>query len=80
VRGMVLGQVAAMTLVGALVGLTGAIAVGKAAQSMLFQMTGADPAVLALAAVALAMVALCAGLIPALRASRVDPMTALRYE
>jgi predicted permease len=80
VRGMVLRQVAIMTLVGALVGLGGALAVGKAAQSMLFQMTGADPTVLALSAVALALVALCAGFIPAHRASRVDPMRALKYE
>jgi len=80
VRGMVLRQVAIMTLVGALVGLAGALGVGKVAQSILFQMTGADPAVLALAAVALALVALCAGFIPAHRASRVDPMTALKYE
>jgi ABC-type antimicrobial peptide transport system permease subunit len=80
VRGMVLGQVAIMTLIGALVGLGGALAVGKAAQSMLFQMTGTDPAVLALSAVALALVALGAGFIPAHRASRVDPMRALKYE
>jgi putative ABC transport system permease protein len=80
VRGMVLGQVAVMTLVGTLVGLAGALGVGKAAQSILFQMTGADPAVLALSAVALALVALCAGWIPAHRASRVDPMRALKYE
>jgi len=40
----------------------------------------ADPAVLALSAVALALVALCAGFIPAHRASRVDPMRALKYE
>jgi predicted permease len=80
VRGMVMRQVAIMTLVGALVGLAGAIGVGKAAQAILFQMTGADPAVLALSAVALALVALCAGFIPAHRASRVDPMKALKYE
>jgi predicted permease len=80
VRGMVLGQVATMTLVGALVGLAGTLGVGKGAQSILFQMTGADPAVLALSAVALALVALCAGFIPAYRASRVDPMRALKYE
>ncbi len=43
-------------------------------------MTGADPAVLALAAMALAVVALCAGFILAYRASRVDPMRALKYE
>ena len=80
VRGMVLRQVAIMTLVGTLVGLAGALGVGKGAQSMLFQMTGADPAVLAVSAVALALVALCAGFIPAHRASRVDPMRALKYE
>jgi len=80
VRGMVLRQVAVMTLVGALAGLVGALGVGKGAQSMLFQMTGADPAVLALSAVVLALVALCAGFIPAHRASRVDPMRALKYE
>ncbi len=80
VRGMVLRQVAIMTLLGVLVGLAGALGVGKAAQSILFQMTGADPTVLALSAVALALVALCAGFIPAHRASRVDPMRALKYE
>ena len=80
VRGMVLRQVAVMTLAGALVGLGGALAVGKGAQSMLFQMTGADPTVLVLSTVALSLVALCAGFIPAHRASRVDPMRALKYE
>jgi len=54
-------------------GLAGALAVGTAAQSILFQMTGADPAVLVLSAVALALVALCAGFIPAHRASRSGP-------
>src|SRR5262249_47957906 len=80
VLGMVLRQVAIMTLGGTLVGVAGALAVGEGAQSMLFQMTGADPAVLTLSAVALALVALCAGFIPAHRASRVDPMIALKYE
>jgi predicted permease len=80
VRRMVLRQVALMTLVGALVGLAGALGVGTAAQSLLFQMTGADPAVLAFSAVALALVALCAGFIPVRRASRVDPVRALKYE
>jgi predicted permease len=80
VRGMVLRQVAIMTVLGAFVGLPGALGVGKGAQSILFQMSGADPTVLALSAVALAVVALCAGFIPAHRASRVDPMRALKYE
>jgi ABC-type lipoprotein release transport system permease subunit len=69
-----------VTLVGVLVALVGALGVGKGAQSILFQMSGADPAVLALSALALALVALCAGFIPAHRASRVDPMRALKYE
>jgi ABC-type antimicrobial peptide transport system permease subunit len=80
VRGMVLRQVAIMTLVGSLVGSAGALGVGKGAQSILFQMTGADPTVLTLSAIALALVALGAGFIPAHRASRVDPMRALKYE
>jgi ABC-type lipoprotein release transport system permease subunit len=46
----------------------------------LFELRGYDPGVLAGAAVALGTVALGAGFIPAQRASRVDPMTALRYE
>jgi ABC-type antimicrobial peptide transport system permease subunit len=43
-------------------------------------MQGHDPMVMAIAAALLAIVALAAGFIPAHRASRVDPMTALRYE
>jgi ABC-type lipoprotein release transport system permease subunit len=43
-------------------------------------MQGIDPVVLTGSAGALALVALAAGFIPAWRASRVDPMTALRYE
>jgi putative ABC transport system permease protein len=80
VQVMVLRQVAIMTLVGGLVGVAGAFGIGIGAQAMLFQMAGADPAVLALSALALAMVALGAGFIPARRASRVDPMRALKYE
>jgi predicted permease len=80
VRGMVLRQVGIMTIVGTFVGLVGALGVGRAARSILFEMTGADPAVLGLAAAALALIALCAGFIPAHRASRVDPMRALKYD
>ena len=80
VRGMVLRQVGFMTVVGALVGMAGALGIGKAAQSLLYQMTGADPVVLTVSIVALALVAFCAGFIPAHRASHIDPMRALRYE
>ncbi len=80
VRGMVLRQVGVMTLMGGIVGILGAVALGRGAQSLLFEMEGHDPVVLVASAVLLTLVALGAGYLPALRASRVDPMQALRYE
>ena len=62
------------------IGLTAAVWVGSVAKSLLFRMQGYDATVLAGAVMSLAVVALGAGLIPAHRASQVDPMTALRYE
>jgi ABC-type antimicrobial peptide transport system permease subunit len=80
VRAMVLRQVGIMTIVGGAIGLTAAWWVGRLAQSMLYKLNGADPPVLLTAAGALALVSLAAGIIPAIRASQVDPMRALRYE
>jgi predicted permease len=80
VRGMILRQMGLMTLVGGAAGLTIAAAVGRKAESMLFEIKGYDPTVFVAAAVLLALIALGAAFVPALRASRVDPMTALRYE
>ena len=80
VRGMVLMQVGRMALIGAAIGVAGALGIGKAAQSLLYELDGHDPMVIALSVVALAAVAFSAGFIPALRASRIDPMHALRYE
>jgi predicted permease len=80
VRSMVLTQVAWMTVVGAIVGLAGAVYIGMKAGSLLYEMKGWDPLVLAVSAVALAAVAMLAGFVPAYRASQVDPMVALRYE
>jgi ABC-type antimicrobial peptide transport system permease subunit len=77
---MVLRQVGLMTLAGGLAGLLGAYAIGRGAASLLYEMTGTDPVILSVAAVLLAGVALGAGFVPALRASRIDPMRALRYE
>jgi predicted permease len=80
VRGMVLRQVMIMTLVGGLVGIAAAIGIGLGASSLLFELKGYDPAVIATASIVLCFVAFGAGYIPAHRASRVDPMLALRYE
>jgi len=57
-----------------------AIGLSRLIQSQLFGMAPHDPATLTLATVGLAAVACLAGFVPALRASRVDPTRALRYE
>ena len=80
VRTMVLRQVALMVLVGGVIGIAAAIAMGISAESLLFELKGYDPSVIAISAVVLTVVALGAGFIPAERASRIDPMRALRYE
>lgn len=77
---MVLRHVAVMTAVGIAAGIAAASAVGRAAQSLLFGVQGRDPLVMAGAAVALALVAIAAGAVPALRAAKIDPVNALRYE
>ncbi|MGQ0649645.1 MAG: ABC transporter permease [Gemmatimonadaceae bacterium] len=80
VRGMVLRQVGLLTLVGGVVGMAGAFGLGRAASSLLYGLQGHDPVVFSLSALGLTLVAFGAGFVPALRASRVDPMQALRYE
>jgi len=80
VRRLVLGRVGWMTLVGATVGLLAAIGIGMLAGSQLYELKGYDPAVLVTSTALLVLVAFTAGLIPALRASRVNPMTALRND
>jgi predicted permease len=80
VRGMVLRQVGVMAVIGGIIGLGAALTAGYFARSLLFELQNHDPVVLAGSAIGLAAVALVAGLIPAHRASRIDPMTALRYQ
>lgn len=80
VRAMVLKQVGRMVLIGGIVGAVAAFFLGRAAQSLLFGMEGFDATVIGLVAVVIGMVGFGAGYIPAMRASRVDPMHALRYD
>lgn len=77
---LVLRQVGLMTLVGAGIGIAGALGLGRAARSMLYELQGHDPLVFASAIGMLGVVALVAGYVPAQRAARVEPMQALRYD
>ncbi len=79
-QGMVLGQVGWMAVVGGVAGLVFALMLGRAAEAVLFGLSGYDPVVLAAATAVLGAVVLAASYLPARRASSVDPMQALRYE
>jgi ABC-type antimicrobial peptide transport system permease subunit len=80
IRGMVLRQIAAMAAAGIVLGAAAAVLLGRAAQSLLFGVAPSDPLALAGAAAVLGAVMLGAAYLPARRASRVDPMSVLRYE
>jgi ABC-type antimicrobial peptide transport system permease subunit len=69
-----------MVLIGLLIGLAGAFALTRVMSSLLFQVSTLDPLAFTLAAFAMLLIGLTAALIPASRASRVDPVTALRSE
>jgi predicted permease len=79
-RKLVLAQVGVMAAIGLGIGLAAALALGALAESVLFGLSGRDPAVIGAAAVSLATVILVASWIPAWRASRIPPLEALRYE
>lgn len=78
IRGMVIRQVAVLFVIGAAIGLVAALGIGRAAGSLLFGLEGHDPVVMIAAAGLLGAVAVAAGVVPAVRASRVDPVQALR--
>ena len=78
--GLVLREAATLLLVGLAAGTVMAVAAGYAAGSMLFGLRPTDAGILTMAATLLATVTLIASYLPALRASQLDPMAALREE
>jgi predicted permease len=76
----VLRQAFGMIAVGLAAGLLGAFAVTRVMRTLLFEVSALDPVALTTAGMAMALVGLLAALVPASRASRVNPVTALRSE
>ncbi len=77
---MVLGEGARMAAIGVVIGIAASLAMTRVLSSLLFGIEATDPLTFAAVAVLLILVALAASHIPARRAMRLDPNTALRYE
>jgi predicted permease len=77
---MVLRETLLLVLLGIAVGVPAAIGAGRLISSQLFGLSAADPLTLMVATAVLTAVAVLAGLLPARKASRVNPLIALRYE
>jgi predicted permease len=80
VLSMILGEGAVLALAGVGLGVVAALASSRVIATLLFGITPRDTAAFAGAVLVMVMVALLATILPARRASRVDPMVALRYE
>jgi putative ABC transport system permease protein len=80
VLGLILGQGMKTILIGIAIGIAGALALTRTLESMLFEVKANDPVTLIAVTLLLIAAALLASYIPARRATKVDPMVALRYE
>ncbi|HZD03675.1 MAG TPA: FtsX-like permease family protein, partial [Longimicrobiales bacterium] len=80
VRNLVMGHALRMVLLGLVVGLAGALALGRVVRSLLYQVGPDDPVSLVVAASTLAAVAILASWIPARGGTRSDPMVTMRAE
>jgi ABC-type antimicrobial peptide transport system permease subunit len=80
VRAMVLRQATRLAILGVIIGVAASLALSRLVKSMLYGLKPTDPISIIGAATLLLAVALIASWIPALRASRVEPMEALRHE
>jgi putative ABC transport system permease protein len=78
VLGMIVAQAGWMTMAGIGAGVAGALALTRSMSSLLFEVSAADPLIYAAASALLAAVALVAAAVPASRATRIDPLAALR--
>jgi ABC-type antimicrobial peptide transport system permease subunit len=77
---MIIKQGGRLIAIGLAIGFAGALALGRAMTSQIYEVSASDPAVFAIALAVLATAALFASWLPARRASRIDPMHALRQE
>ena len=80
VLGLVVRQTVRLVAIGAALGIGGALVLGRALTSLVFEVRPSDPTTLVAVTVLLTLVALLATLIPAMRATRVTPLVALRRE
>jgi ABC-type antimicrobial peptide transport system permease subunit len=80
IRKMVLREAGRLAVLGVVAGLIAAVELGQVVKSMLYGLTATDPVSLTAAAGLMMIVAMVAGWVPAMRASRVEPMEALRHE